>query len=100
MTEVTVTLPDDLAKQARQAGLLRPEVLAALLRDAMRERRIERLFSTMDKLAHLKPPLTEEEIAAEIEAARAERRARKADDPRRRRHQHRRVGVSVGRVLR
>jgi hypothetical protein len=78
MTEVTVTLPDDLAKQARQAGLLRPEALAALLRDAMRERRIERLFSTMDKLAQLKPPLTEEEIAAEIAAARAERRARKA----------------------
>jgi hypothetical protein len=78
MTEVTVTLPDDLAQQARKAGLLRPEALAALLRDAMRERRIERLFSTMDKLAQLKPPLTEDEIAAEIEAARAERRARKA----------------------
>ncbi len=78
MTEVTVTLPDDLAQQARKAGLLRPEALAALLRDAMRERRIERLFSTMDKLAQLQPPLTEDEIAAEIEAARAERRARKA----------------------
>ena len=78
MTEVTVTLPDDLAQQARQAGLLRPEVLATLLRDAMREQRIERLFSTMDKLAQLEPALTEEEIAAEIEAARAERRARKA----------------------
>jgi hypothetical protein len=78
MTEVTVTLPDDLAQQARKAGLLRPEALAALLRDAMRERRIERLFSTRDKLAQLEPPLTEDEIAAEIEAARAERRARKA----------------------
>lgn len=78
MTEVTVTLPDDLAQQARQADLLRPEVLATLLRDAMREQRIERLFSTMDKLAQLEPALTEEEIAAEIEAARAERRARKA----------------------
>ena len=78
MAEVTVTLPDDLAQQARKAGLLRPEALAALLRDAMRERRIERLFSTMDKLAQLQPPLTEAEIAAEIEAARAERRARKA----------------------
>jgi hypothetical protein len=78
MTEVTVTLPDDLAQQARQAGLLRPEALAALLRDAMRERRIERLFATMDKLSELKPPLSEEEIAAEIEAARAERRARKS----------------------
>jgi len=78
MTEVTVTLPDDLVQQARQAGLLHPEALAALLRDAMREQRIERLFSTMDKLAQIEPPLTEEEIAAEIEAARAERRARQA----------------------
>ena len=78
MTEVTLTLPDDLAQQARQAGLLRPEALAALLRDAMRERRVERLFSTMDKLAQVTPPLTEAEIAAEIEAARAERRTRKS----------------------
>ncbi|HEX5418375.1 MAG TPA: hypothetical protein VFY39_00110 [Gammaproteobacteria bacterium] len=78
MTEVTVTLPDDLAQQARKAGLLRPEALAALLREAMREGRVERLFATMDKLAALEPPLTEEEIAAEIEAARTERRTRKA----------------------
>jgi hypothetical protein len=78
MTEVTVSLPDDIAQQARQAGLLRPEALAALLRDAMRQGRIERLFATMDQLAQLEPPLSEEEIAAEIEAARAERRARKS----------------------
>lgn len=78
MTEVTVTLPDDLVQQARQAGLLRPEALAALLREAMRERRLERLFATMDKLSELEPPLSEEEIAAEIVAARAERRARKS----------------------
>lgn len=76
MAEVTVTLPDDLARQARQAGLLRPEALAALLRDAMRRGRVERLFATMDRLSQLEPPLSEEEIAAEIEAARAERRAR------------------------
>lgn len=74
MTEVTVFLPDDLAQQAHQAGLLRPEALAALLRDAMRAGRVERLFTTMNKLSQLEPPLTEEEISAEIEAARAERR--------------------------
>lgn len=78
MTEVTVTLPDDLAQQARQAGLLRPEALATLLRDAMRQGRTERLFSTMDKLSQLEPSLSEAEIQAEIEAARAERRARKS----------------------
>ncbi|MBY0401190.1 hypothetical protein K2X89_12905 [Myxococcota bacterium] len=78
MTEVTLSLPDDLVQQARRAGLLRPEVLAVLLREAMRDRRIERLFSTMDKLARVDPPLSEEEVAAEIAAARAERRARGA----------------------
>lgn len=71
MTEVTVTLPDDLAQQASQAGLLRPEVLAAILRDAMRERRLERLFATMDRLAEIQPPLREDEIAAEVKAARS-----------------------------
>ncbi len=78
MTEVTVTLPDDLVQQARQAGLLRPEVLAALLRDPMREHRVERLFATIDKLSELDPPLTEKEIAAEIKAAREERRTRES----------------------
>lgn len=78
MTEITVILPDDLAQQARQAGLLRPDALAGLLRDAMRAPRLERLFATMDRLATLEPPLTEEEIAAEIAAARAERRARQS----------------------
>lgn len=76
MTEVTVTLPDDLAQQARQAGLLRPDALAALLREAMRERRVERLFETMDRLSAVEPPLSEQEIVAEVEAARAARRAR------------------------
>lgn len=51
MTEVTLTPPDDLAQQARRAGLLRPEALAALLRDAMRQSHIERLFATMGKLS-------------------------------------------------
>lgn len=75
MTEVTVTLTNDIAQQARQAGLLRSEALAALLRDAMRQGRIERLFATMDKLSQLQPPLSEEEIQAEIKAVYAERRA-------------------------
>lgn len=79
MAEVTVTLPDDVARQADEAGLLRSEALEALLREAMRQQRIGRLFATMDKLSQLEPRLTEQEIQAEIEAARAERRAPPAD---------------------
>ena len=74
LTKITISLPDDVARQARRAGLLRPDALAALLRHAMREGRIERLFDTMEKLSALEPPLSEAEIAAEIEAARKERR--------------------------
>lgn len=76
MTQVLVTLPDEVAQQAQQAGLLRPEVLTHLLRETLRKDRVERLFATMNKLAQLTPPLTEDEIDAEIDAARTARRAR------------------------
>lgn len=77
MADITVTLPDELAEQAKSAGLLRPECLEALLREAMRQRQIGDLFATMGKLASLEPQLTEAEIDAEIAAARAERARRR-----------------------
>jgi len=77
MTNITVSLPDELAQQAQSAGLLRPEALAALLREAMRKRQVGQLFNTMDKLAKLEPALTEAEIDAEIAAARADRARRR-----------------------
>jgi hypothetical protein len=77
MTNITVSLPDDLAQQARSAGLLKPESLEALLREAMKKRQVDQLFTTMGKLAALEPALTEAEIDAEIAAARAERARRR-----------------------
>ncbi len=76
MTNVTVSLPDDLAQAARSAGLLRDEAIATLLRDAMKKRQVDQLFETMGKLSALEPKLTEAEIDAEIDAARAERHSR------------------------
>ena len=77
MTNITVSLPDDLAQQARSEGLLQDEVIAALLREAVRRRAGERLSEVMDKLAAIEPPLTQEEIDAEIAAYRAERARRR-----------------------
>ncbi|MGE3231442.1 MAG: hypothetical protein AB7J30_18580 [Hyphomicrobium sp.] len=77
MTNITVSLPDDLAQAARSAGLLRDEAIAALLREAMQKRQVDRLFDTMGQLAAIEPPLTEEEIDAEIATARAERARRR-----------------------
>ncbi|MCC6667179.1 MAG: hypothetical protein IT375_25760 [Polyangiaceae bacterium] len=77
MTNITVSLPDDLAQAAKSAGLLKPEAIESLLREAMRKRQVDQLFATMDRLTALEPKLTEEEIDAEIAAARAERARRR-----------------------
>jgi hypothetical protein len=77
--ELTVTLPENVAKEAQAIGLLQPEALERLFRDAIRRRQQEQLFSAADRLAALDlPPLTETELNAEIEAARKDRRAARA----------------------
>ena len=75
--EVTLTLPDSLAREAEANGLLTPQGLEALLRSEVQRRRVAQLFEAADRLAAL-PPLTEAEVEAEIQAARAERRATRA----------------------
>ena len=75
-TELKLTLPDNLAREAEANGLLTPEAIEALLREEIRRRRVNDLFNAADRLANLNvPPLTESEIEAEIEAARRSRRA-------------------------
>ncbi|MDR2011769.1 MAG: hypothetical protein LBQ20_01705 [Rhodanobacter sp.] len=44
--------------------------------EKMRAQQVSELFEMIDKLAAVEPPLMPEEIDAEIDAARAERRAR------------------------
>ena len=74
-TELKLTLPDNLAREAEASGLLTPEAIEALLREEIRRRRVNQLFSAADRLANLDvPPLTESEVEAEIEAARRLRR--------------------------
>jgi post-segregation antitoxin (ccd killing protein) len=77
LTNITVSLPDDLAQQAQAAGLLLPAALETLLREAMKRRDVDQLFGSIDKLNALVPALTEKEIDAEIAAARAERARRR-----------------------
>jgi post-segregation antitoxin (ccd killing protein) len=75
MTEVTVTLPDELAARASDAGLLSDAAIQALLEDAMRRRAGRRLLEVAAQIhAAAIPPLTDAEIVAEVAAARAERR--------------------------
>lgn len=76
MTEVTVSLPDGLAKEASLAGLLTQQAIEELLREALRKRAAGEFFEAMDCM-HAVPgtPMTEDEIQAEIDAVRAVRRA-------------------------
>ena len=74
MSEILLTLPDSLAREAEANGLLRPEFIASLLRAEIRRRRVNKLFAAADRLADLDEPITEAEIEAEIAASRRERR--------------------------
>lgn len=78
--ELKLNLPDSLAKEAARMGLLDPDSLQALLREAVRNRRIAQLAGAREKIAAAGvAPLTMEEIQAEIEADRAERRGKIAN---------------------
>ncbi len=82
MTTIQITLPDQLAQEARRAGLLTTEALERLLREAIdRQQAVEELFAARDRMAAAKlPPMTMEEIQAEVDAVRAERRAQRDRD--------------------
>lgn len=77
--EIKLSLPDRLAREAQEAGLLSPEALAAMVSETLRNRRVDELFVAMDRMASAGgAPLTEEDIQAEIDAVRTERRARRS----------------------
>ena len=75
MTAVTLEIPDDLAQEAGEAGLLAPEAVQAMLRDQLRRHRLGELLRRADRLeaANL-PQMTLDEIQEEVNAVRAEGR--------------------------
>lgn len=82
MTTVQFNLPDAVAQRARSEGLLTDDAIRQLLEDAMRRQAGRRLMQVAERLhaANIEP-MSEEEIEAEIQAARAERRARQGQPP-------------------
>ena len=76
MTELVVRLPDELAQRAKRAGLLSDSAIQELLEDAMRRQAGRRLLDIADRVhAAGIPPMSMEEIDAEVKVVRAERRA-------------------------
>ncbi len=80
MTGLVVKLPDELAQRA---GLLSDSAIGRLLEEAMRREAGRKLLEVARRIQEAGvPPMTIDEIQAEVDAVRAERRARqtKADD--------------------
>ena len=78
MTTIQIELPDATAQAARAAGLLTSQALARLLNEAIKRRQAaDALLSIADRVtASGIPPMSMEEINAEVKAARAERKQR------------------------
>ncbi len=75
--DIKLELPDSLADQAKEAGLLEPKALQSMLREAVRNRRHARRVEARQKIADAGvAPISMEDIQAEIEADRTERRHR------------------------
>ncbi len=73
--EIKFSLPDNVANDAKAAGLLTPEAIETLIAEALRRKAFDEVLSNADRVeAAGIPPMSMEEINAEIEAYRAERR--------------------------
>ena len=77
MTTLTIDLPDNLAKEAKDAGLLDRKAIATMLRENLRQRGVDELFQAMDRMASADTPpvMSPEEVAEEIRKMRVERRS-------------------------
>ena len=76
VVDLKLTLPEGLAQQAQECGLLCPQSVTAMLAAEVRRRRIDRLFDAADRLAS-QPSIgmSDEELNTEILAVRTHRQA-------------------------
>ncbi len=72
--ELKLDLPNSLAREAADNGLLTPEAIESLLRAEIRRSRVNKLFDAVAHLAAADTPLKKAEVEAEIAAARQARR--------------------------
>lgn len=77
---IELDLPESVAEKARAAGLLDPKRVASLIARELSSESDPRSFFEIIREIRAQPgePMTLEEIQAEVDAVRAERRAREA----------------------
>lgn len=76
--EIKVNLPERLAREAKDAGLLTPASLSKLLKEAMRHRAAQALLTGAHRATKAgSKPMTLETIQTEINAVRRARKTNK-----------------------
>ncbi len=70
MSEIVLTLPDELATEAKEMGLFKPLLVTSLFKAEIRRRKANRLFEAANRLAEAGEPMSEAEIMAEVKAIR------------------------------
>lgn len=80
MTTVRINLPDQLAQEAKQAGLLSEAALEKLLREQLLAHRQDDFFAALERMEQTTEPpaMSPQEVAEEMRAMREERRAKAA----------------------
>jgi post-segregation antitoxin (ccd killing protein) len=79
MTTIQIQLPDELAQNAKAAGLLTSDAMAAMLREQLRKQAGDSLRAMWQNAPSEElTPEIEQMIDEEVRAARAERRKRNA----------------------
>lgn len=79
MTTVQITLPDDLAQKAANAGLLSAEAMEAMLREQLHRRAGDALQAMWQRMPQEElSPEIEQEIVDQVRKVRSERRLRGA----------------------
>ena len=77
MTTLTIDVPDDLAEEAKNSGLLAPDAVEAMLHETLRRCSVNGLFDATDTFATDDfPPMTLAEIQEEVNAVRSQGRRR------------------------
>lgn len=75
--ELKLNLPDRLAREAQAAGMLTPEALSDMLKDAMRRRAAQTLLAGAKRASGVGgAPLSMDEIQEEVNAVRHACRSR------------------------
>jgi post-segregation antitoxin (ccd killing protein) len=68
--DLKLTLPDALAEEARRSGLLTSSAVELLIRETIRQKRVDHLFESVERLHAIGDEITGADLDEALRAAR------------------------------